>query len=107
MMKGLPGVVLVGARLSFGVEEPIRMIVAGSPGVVVFVNGSRVLRYQDTHLPTNLPGEPYSVTLSNPTDVNVLLKFVRNEAPAERAAVYFLSAAGDIVRPLSVEPLTK
>ncbi len=105
MMKGLPGVMLLGARLGFAVDEPIRMIVAGSPGVVAFVNGSKVLRYQDTHVPTHLPVDPYVVQISDPKEFQLMLKFVRNEVPAESAAVYFLSAAGDIIRPTLVEPL--
>ncbi len=100
-----PGVVVFYARLHFPVPGRYKVVAAGSPGVVLRVNGETIVKYLDTHKP--VPGDraPYSGSFDVNGDCEVLIRVMRDRTPAAKLVLYFLSDTGAVVDPVTLSGL--
>ncbi|MBS1721379.1 MAG: ADP-ribosylglycohydrolase family protein [Armatimonadetes bacterium] len=94
-----PGVVILWAKARFTKACRLTMVASGAPGVIVRVDGSPVVRYLDSHVPTGRNKAPYAASIEVQEESEFLVKLIRDRQPAAPFLLYFLDDNGDLVEP--------
>lgn len=95
-----PGVAYLTSKVRFDALS-VSLVVASPVGHVIWVNGERVARYQDTHAPWPKPAAPYVAELPGGGWTQILIKSLRNDDPVPPTVIYFVDSSGDLVLPTS------
>ncbi len=99
------GVYYLAARIRFAHAGTVRVVAAGSPGVVVSVDRQRLVRYQQEHVPIPRLSVPYVGEFQAEGTHLIMIKLIRNRQPAAPFTLSFFSDTGEVVRPSEFLPL--
>jgi len=100
-----PGVVILCARIVLPKAGTYKVVAAGSPGVIVRIDGNLLVRYQDTHVPVPRDQAPYSATFVAGDETVVTVKLIRDRQPTAPLCLYFLDDQGNVADPVAFNPL--
>lgn len=101
LFRSGPGTTVLHGRLKFPKPGKTTIVVSGSPGVVVKIDGSTVIKYKDAHVPLRRPVAPYVGTFDALDDTTVLIKLIRDRDPMPPLMVMFLDSLGTVTVPES------
>ena len=100
-----PGVLYLYANARFEKAGKYKLVVASGVGVIVWINGEKVLWYHDTHTPVPRPTSPYLVEFTVDGEFTILIKTLRNRQPVPALSIYFLAEDGTLATPVEFQPL--
>lgn len=103
--QGVPGAYYFYSEFEFANPEKMRLVVSGSPGVVVKINREVVIKYNHSHVPTPRPMAPYAAPVEISGRTQLLIKLVRANAPVAPLTVYFLGEDGQLKFPDKTFPM--
>lgn len=105
MFRAGPGVLYLLAHMRLPRSIRGRLVVSAAAGVIAWVDGKRVIHYQDER--ASAPRSTGQVAASGTygPEVRLLVKVVRNKTPIGKLVVYWLDEEGALVRPIEFFPL--
>jgi hypothetical protein len=103
--KGGPGAILLWAKVRFPTPGAYRIFAAASVGVVVKIDGAKVLAYHDHHEPDLRKADKYSATFNTSGESVILIKALRDRKPISPLVVSFFSPDGHVVHPTAFLPM--
>ncbi|MCH7945177.1 MAG: ADP-ribosylglycohydrolase family protein [Armatimonadetes bacterium] len=105
LFKTGPGVLYLYASARFESPGKYRIIVASGVGVIVWINGEKLLWYHDPHTPVPRPTTPYLAEFATEGEVTILVKTLRNLPPVPALSIYFLAEDGSLATPVDFQPM--
>lgn len=105
VFKNAPGVIYLWGRFSFPESRQAKLVAAASTGVVVWVDGKRVVSYHDEHEPVPRAKAPYAAGVQLGGDTVILVKVVRNKTPLQPLVLYALGDDGRLLLPNASMPM--
>lgn len=100
-----PGVVLMWAKVSLPVAGKITVVCACSVGVVVKIDGQKVLAYHDEHQPVLNRLDRYAASFQSSGEFSILVRVLRNKKPLEPLLLWFMGPDGQVVHPVQFHPM--
>ncbi len=104
--QGQPGVIYLYQEFELTEPGKIRLVAAGSPGVVVKVNREPTIKYNHTHEPIPYPMAPYLGSFAATGRMQILVKLIREREPMAPLTLYMLDEQNDLVSPHRYFPLS-
>lgn len=100
--KAGPGAILLAARFRFPHAGTYRITAAGSPGVTVSIDNEKLMAYHDEHKVDPRRRDRYTAQFVTAGESLIRLKVLRNKLPCSKLALWFSTAEGQIVQPISL-----
>lgn len=95
-----PGVAFLYAKLRLPQPGRYKVLAAGAPGVLVFIDGQKIVAYLDEHEPVPRMRPPYIGDFEAQDVTTVLIKLIRGRSPTKPLSLVFFDRAGQVVEPV-------